>query len=148
MDSSSIGKFSPRGVSPCQACPGTEHTLKNMCELFAFGARVTRHGPCQSRNGLISHMSATRLLRRLLPMNLWSCNVVMYLYRNTHVHTKQTQHNKAVEVLKAKVEAGEEKIKAVDAEMEVLKGIREKQVCVFECVCVCARACSLAAGQY
>mmetsp|Transcript_95150 Transcript_95150/g.138953 ORF Transcript_95150/g.138953 Transcript_95150/m.138953 type:complete len:583 (-) Transcript_95150:577-2325(-) len=39
----------------------------------------------------------------------------------------ETQHNKAVEVLKAKVEAGEEKIKAVDAEMEVLKGIREKQ---------------------
>jgi len=81
-------------------------------------------------------------------MNLWGCNVVMYSYLNTHVHTKQTQHNKAVEALKVKVEAGEEKIKAVDAEMEVLKGIREKQVCVFEFVCVCVRACSLAAGQY
>jgi chromosome segregation ATPase len=39
----------------------------------------------------------------------------------------ETEHNAAVEALKKKIEAGEEKIKALDAEIEVLKGVREKQ---------------------
>jgi len=39
----------------------------------------------------------------------------------------ETEHNAAVETLKKKIDGGEEKIKALDAEIEVLKGVREKQ---------------------
>lgn len=39
----------------------------------------------------------------------------------------ETQHNAAMQKLKDNVDAGEEKIKAVDAEIEKLKGVRTKQ---------------------
>jgi len=39
----------------------------------------------------------------------------------------ETEHTKGIEALKAKIEAGEEKINTVDAEIVVLKAVREKQ---------------------